>query len=149
MMARWTGGIWLAPLVLALGAMVAGSASAAPQMKFTLRFDWLTPAGMACEADAPDAVVRQHRGLLGNPFVIVNGDLSTTSVTCTAPDGSRWRTALPKSIHHPLGPSLEGLAAWRPGAERMYLSVTGTADSRNRFESPEIHHFTRLPDGGS
>lgn len=127
-------------LSAALAALPALAAAAGPVANWTLRFDWLTPPGVTCAGDAPAGTVRASRSLLGNPIVTVHGDLDGASVTCVTPDGAHWRTALPRDSRAPLSVNVEALAAWRPGAARMTLYITG----EDRFDTPQVHRFTRL-----
>lgn len=124
----------------ALAAMLPGLAGAGPVASWTLRFDLLTPRGVVCEADAPGGTVRESRGILGKPVITVFGDLEAASITCVAPDGSHWRTALPRDSRAPLSLNVDALSAWRPGAARMPLYITG----EDRLTTPQVHRFTRL-----
>lgn len=129
-------GLLLSAVLAALPAM----AGAGPVANWTLRFDWLTPRGTTCVADAPGGTVRASRGLLGNPIVTVHGDLEAASITCVTPDGAHWRTALPRDPRAPFSLNIEALSAWRPGAARLPLYITG----EDRFTTPQVHRFTRL-----
>jgi len=120
-------------------ALVPAAAAAGPLASFTLGFDLLTPAAMTCTADAPGSVVRASRSLVGGtPLLTITGDVDAASITCAAPDGSRWFTRLPRDSRDRLAASVEGLAAWRPGATRMPLYISAA----DRFT--EYHRFTRI-----
>lgn len=129
-------------LALALAA-AALPAAAATWTSWSLRFDLLSPAGISCTADAPDATVRSGRNLFGMPWLIVTGDVSTASITCMAPDGSRWRTDLPVHGGAPLAARTEAVAIWRPATPRMTLMLPG--HNSGNLAVSEFHPFTRLP----
>ncbi len=129
-------------LALALAAAALPAAAASPWTSWSLRFDLLSPAGISCTAEAPDASVRSGRNWLGQPWITVTGDVSTARILCTGADGSRWQTALPRHRAAPLKTRTEAVALWRPGASRLTLMLPGPA-SHHR-PAPEFHPFTRL-----
>ncbi|MRX50595.1 hypothetical protein GI374_09080 [Paracoccus sp. S-4012] len=139
---KWIG---VTLLALAAVAMLAGDLMAAPHHSWTLRFDLFTPKGVNCEASAPHASVRRGQDLRGMPRITVTGDISTASITCTAPDGSRWRTALPADSRRPLSQTVEGLATWRPNARWMRLQVLADPSDIGQSTAPQVYRFTRLP----
>lgn len=124
----------------AIATLLPGLAAAGPVARWTLRFDVLTPPAISCAADAPGGTVRASRGLAGSPIITVHGDLEAASIICVMPDGSHWGTRLPRDSRAPLSVRVEAVAAWRPGAARLPLYITG----EERFTTPQLHRFTRL-----
>ena len=122
-------------------AVLPGLAQAGVVGNWTLRFDSFSPQGMSCVVDAPGSHVRASRTFLGNPILTVHGDRDQASITCTAPDGSRWRTTMPSDSRTPLSVNVRAMAVYRPGASRFPLYINGD----DQFDTPQIHSFTRLP----
>ncbi len=98
-----------AAALLAAGPAMAGS--------YRMMFDIFSPGGIDCAASPPPGgAVRLSRGIAGNPVVSVyGGELRKAEITCTLPDGSRWRA----TGHHILRRTTmkaEGMVLIRPGA---------------------------------
>ena len=91
----WMNRIGLALMAAAAAAMIAGDAFAGEEsrpfaptsQKFYLNFDMLAPADLSCDATGPGVRVKQSRDLAGKP-----GNVWDARITCSRPDGSRYRT---------------------------------------------------------
>ena len=99
-MSGWRNRTGLALAAMAAGTMIAGAGFAgdpsrpfAPTSeKFYLNFDMLAPADLSCDATGPGVRVKQSRDLAGKPVLRVTGNARDAQITCSRPDGSRYRT---------------------------------------------------------
>lgn len=134
---RWIGVTIMAAAALTM--VMADMVLAAPRQDLTVHFDLFSPQGVTCAVEAPGASVRQGRDILGKPLIRILGDAAGAAITCTGPDGARYR--LDAQARAPFSPAL---ATWvtvvfRPGQARM-LTITESG----RKTVHDTNSFVRL-----
>lgn len=123
---RWIG---MAIVTAAVATMLFADMvlAAAPRDAVVVRFDLMSPRGMACAADAPGSQVSNSHDLFGKPMVKVVGDARAARIICTAPDGNRYRATAPTNADYTPSQTTWVTVAWRPGQDRI-LSIVELGD---------------------